>query len=506
VEEGYKPADHPIQIEATVDREVVVGREDPSSAADYHLSAKDRRVSRQHFRLRLSPPDQVFLEDCGSINGTYLRREDEAEWARVTKARLQEGDEIRVGRTILGVEILPAPAEKAREGTRKETWTLTCIGCDKPLPPMTVLGTGDYYLNVMDFLCPRCREEREEARRRAIEAAAGRRYTCKDCGRDLTRQAASDGRAAELADLVSYWCRKCAERQRELKGRVGRYWVVKELGEGGMGTVYQAWDEATGRVVALKCLLGQVVDDPRMVSRFQREMLITGALIHPNLVRLIETGRVGDRIYLISEFVRGGNLWQRVQERGPLPIEEAANYILQILDGLAFIHRLEYVHRDIKPQNILLQPRRGRMVAKLADFGLARSYTRHGWTVTRDGEFQGTLPFIPPEQIADFKHCRPPVDIYALGVSLYYLLTGALSLPFASLNILPGEGEKVVLEGEPIPILQRRPDLPEELAQVVDRAVQKRPEDRYPTAEAFRATLEQALAAIEVLCQERYIG
>lgn len=497
VKEGPKPAQHPIRIEATEADNVLVGRDAPSCKAHYRLSPEDRYVPRHHFTLELRPPNAVLIGDHKSTNRTRVRRQGETEWQVVEEAFLHDGDEIRVGQTIVVVEI-PRAAVKRLVGERSVSEAAPeafCIRCAKPLPP-GYLESLPATVSAYDFMCPRCQREVNDARQKA----AAVRCTCQGgCGRDLTQRANSDGRAAELGDLVFYWCEGCAEGQRRMpRKEVGDYVLLGKLGEGGMGVVYQAWHEPTGRVVALKMMLPLAGGGTTGLRRFQREMAIMQDLVHPNLVRLIEIGQVDGSPFFVSEFMTGGDLWAPVSGEGPMPPREAVGYIVQTLEGLAFMHRKGYVHRDIKPQNILLRREKDGAVAKLADFGLARSYERHGGTITKTGESAGTIVFMPLEQILNFKRCKPPVHIYALGVTLYFLLTGKFSLDFP-VRLRKGlrrDPVRIVLDDWPIPIRKRDPRIPDRLARVVDRAVRKKAEERYRTAEEFKQALLEAMEAL----------
>jgi len=503
VKEGPNPG-REYRIQTAEADNFLIGREDPSSRAHHRLSPEDRYVSRHHFTLELRPPSTVLLRDHNSKNRTHLRRAGESKFQVVEEAFLHDGDEIRVGRTILTVEIPTPMAVHTPPGgvaTQETAPEAFCIRCQEPLPEGW-LDSLPTVVSAYDFMCPQCREEVEQARQAAEEVTVERRYVCQSegCGRDLTEQANRDGRAAELGHLVFYWCQECAERRWKLRKKIDRFWVLRELGEGGMGIVYQAWDEITGRVVALKRLHPFVSRKTRLLLRFQREVAIMGNLTHPNLVRLIGAGEVEGSPFFVSEFLTGGDLWAPVWNRGPLPPREAVGHILQTLEGLIFIHRRKYIHRDIKPQNILLRPKNGSAVAKLGDFGLARSYERHGGTITRTGEYAGTLMFMPPEQILNFKRCGPSVDIYALGVTLYFLLTGEFSLdfPLRFRERMRRDPVQIILsrrpEDQPIPIRDRNPNISPALARVVDQAVQKEADRRYPTAEAFREALQGALS------------
>jgi serine/threonine protein kinase len=241
--------------------------------------------------------------------------------------------------------------------------------------------------------------------------------------------------------------------------------------------------------------------DEKAALRFHREIRIMEDLAHPCVVRLFDQGNDRGRPWYACEFCPEGSLHELFAERyrGPLPVDEACRLICLALEGLAYAHEKGYVHRDLKPSNILLAKRDGTLVAKVADFGLAKSLDGAGLpSITRTGEAAGSLLFMPPEQFLNFKRVEPAADVYALGVTLYLLLTGKFPFDFPSPleQILKGKRVRdpveIVLQDEPIPVEKRRPDLLPGLADVVNRAIRKNAGARFPSAVEFRAALERA--------------
>ena len=263
--------------------------------------------------------------------------------------------------------------------------------------------------------------------------------------------------------------------------------IDRTLGEGGMGVVHLARRESDGLPVALKVIRPAHAADDLVLSRFLREASILRKLDHRHIVRFLKIGFAHGQIYFAMEFVEGKNAADLINAKGPMPIEVAAGLGCQALEALQYAHDLGFVHRDIKPENILLSKHDGKTRLKLADFGLARIYhdsSLSGLSVT--GQAGGTLAYMPPEQIPHFRDAKPPADLYALGATLYNLLTGARLFDFR------GRTDKLVamiLNEEPIPLQSRRPEVPDGLAEIIHKALEKKPEDRFVNAATMRAAL-----------------
>jgi eukaryotic-like serine/threonine-protein kinase len=267
-----------------------------------------------------------------------------------------------------------------------------------------------------------------------------------------------------------------------------RYELEELVGHGGMSSVYRAHDSLLERYVALKVLHEQYSEDEEFVERFKREARSVAQLQHPNIVTVIDRGEEHGRQYIVFEYIDGENLKELVVRKGRLEVREALEIAVEIARGLAFAHEQGLVHRDVKPQNVLLN---GDGRAKVTDFGIARSLdVEH--SVTQTGTVLGTSNYIAPEQ-ASGQPVDAHTDVYSLGVVLYELLTG--ELPFPGDNFVAVAMKHV---HEPPPnTLDRRGDLPLRVAAAVDRALEKAPEHRFPTMEAFAAELEACLAELE---------
>lgn len=265
-------------------------------------------------------------------------------------------------------------------------------------------------------------------------------------------------------------------------GRIlgGRYQIQHRVGSGGMATVYRAVDTYLNRPVAVKILRPEFAGDEDFVRRFRREARAAASLSHPNVVAVYDVGREGDdTYYIIMEYVDGPTLKEYIREGGPLPAHEAVRIAGEILEALEHAHQMGVVHRDVKPQNVLLT-RGGH--AKVADFGIARATT--GASATHTATVVGTAHYVSPEQ-ARGQAADERSDVYSTAVVLYEMLTGRV----------PFEGEIPVavalkhVRDEPLPPRAINPSVPAALERVVLRAMAKDPAQRYPSAGAFRREL-----------------
>jgi eukaryotic-like serine/threonine-protein kinase len=256
-----------------------------------------------------------------------------------------------------------------------------------------------------------------------------------------------------------------------------------------MSTVYRAFDETLERPVAIKVLHREISSDPSQRERFRREARTVARLSHPHIVTVIDVGEDADGYpFIVFQYVDGETLKERIHRVGPLPVPEALAYAIEICRGLEAAHTSRLVHRDVKPQNVLINSQ-GR--AKVTDFGIARSLEHEG-TLTDSGSVLGTTDYLSPEQALG-ETVTEKSDLYSLGICLYEMLTG--EVPFKADNQV-GAAMKHIRE--PMPDVQRkRPELSANLAAIIDRATAKSQGDRYSTATEMISDLERALA-IEV--------
>src|SRR5438874_4804340 len=263
-----------------------------------------------------------------------------------------------------------------------------------------------------------------------------------------------------------------------------------------MSSVYRAHDSLLERYVALKVLHEQYNEDEDFVERFKREARSVAQLQHPNIVTVIDRGEQAGRQYIVFEYIEGENLKELVVRRGRLEVREALEIAIEVARALGFAHEHGLVHRDVKPQNVLLN---GDGRAKVTDFGIARSLdVEQG--VTQTGTVLGTSNYIAPEQ-ASGKPVTPATDVYSLGVVLYELLTA--DVPFPGENFVAVAMKHI---NEPPPDLsERRPDVPLRLVAAVQRALEKDPSRRFASMDAFASELRRCLVDTASAGEERTV-
>jgi eukaryotic-like serine/threonine-protein kinase len=264
----------------------------------------------------------------------------------------------------------------------------------------------------------------------------------------------------------------------------GRYRLDAQIGSGGMSTVYRAFDLTLERPVAIKLMHREFATDSDQLERFRREARAVARLSHPHIVGVIDAGEDEGRPYIVFEYVEGETLKERIRRMGRLPIDEAIAYTIEIARALGCAHANQIVHRDIKPQNVLIDAEGS---AKVTDFGIARSLQEEG--LTADGRVLGTTDYVSPEQALG-QDVEGPSDIYSLGVVLYEMLSG--SVPFSGENQVAVAMKHV---REDLPDIQVvRPEVSATLAAVLDHMTEKELDRRYSDVDTLVSDLEEALA------------
>ena len=258
-----------------------------------------------------------------------------------------------------------------------------------------------------------------------------------------------------------------------------RYQIIKSIGEGGMANVYLAYDTILDRNVAVKVLRGDLSNDEKFVRRFQREALAASSLSHPNIVEVYDVGEDNGEYYIVMEYIEGKHLKNLLKKRGKLTLSEAVDIMLQITDGMAAAHDSYIIHRDIKPQNIMILENG---LVKITDFGIAMAM--NATQLTQTNSVMGSVHYLPPEQ-ASGQGSTLQSDIYSMGIVMYELLTG--ELPFKGDNAV-----EIALKHlkETIPdIREKLPNVPNSIYNIIKKATAKNPKNRYNDAREMHEDL-----------------
>jgi serine/threonine-protein kinase len=392
---------------------------------------------------------------------------------------LKHGDRIEVGNTsiavtveapvicaVCGAEIPDKKADQGDSGDGNEV----CATCQADTATQPVIQRPPSLP-----CCDRCGKDVSS------EISGGRQgeYVCESCRGELVSDAGG------IQQLL-----QAARHRDEAKPDVEGYVIDAELGKGGMGVVYRARSERGGTVVAIKLMLAKVAVNERSRKMFLREIEVAQQLRHPHVVSPFHHGSAGGAFYCVMEFCNQGSLYDLMKRRGKLTLKTAAPLMTQCLAGLVYAHKNKFVHRDLKPQNILLHKHERQTKAKLTDFGLAKSFETAGLSgMTATGTAGGTFYYMPREQLTNFKYVQPVSDVWSMAATFYQILTGKYPLDFPK-NRDPME---VILRDEAIPIRKRDPSIPKPLAEVIDRALLSNTTKRYQDASEMRRALQQAL-------------
>jgi tRNA A-37 threonylcarbamoyl transferase component Bud32 len=472
-------------IDFTTPRSFLIGR---AKDADFQIP-DDPYVSRRHVYLEIAPP-VCRLTDL-TASGDAVRNPPSVNGKPTAAAELHDGDVIELGYTQIRVSIAVQVEKRAGQ----------CRGCGRKIELLRDEPDPER--------CPDCPEKKQPL-------PPAFKAVCHKCQTDLSAQANSDGKAGALGETAVYCCEKCLPAaDRHAGGTVGGYEIRRMLGEGGMGAVYLVRHRPTSRLFTVKKI--KDLTQPDLVKRFHREVQVLRGLSHKNVVGYIDTGILNGAPYLVAEYVPDGDLEARLAAAGgKMQPQQALPLIRETLAALEYLHSKKIIHRDIKPPNILLRRNGAVDTPKLCDFGLAKPYAQAGGTaLTKPQTGLGTLMFMPPEQIRDAANVRETADLYSVGVTLYYLLTGKYPYDFPTpADVLvfardnPGRARSpegflqallqmqrfqhphlIILSEEPKPIRQRNASVPAKLAEVVDRAVRKDPSKRFQSAAGFRKAL-----------------
>jgi serine/threonine protein kinase len=400
-----------------------------SSQAGFSMQ-EDRLLSREHFVIEVDS-SVCSLKDLGSTNGTKVNG------LRVETAPLRDGDVITAGDSAFVVRL-------------------------------------------------------EDPERGDVPPSA----RCLGCGHPLRVDDSPDGAAPEQV-----LCSACLDKRKRNPATHLDYLIEKRIGCGGMGEVYQARQLSNNRPVAIKMMVPTSAASEKAKDYFRREMEVLKDLLmpsgrcHPNVVAFYDIFEVDGQFQLVMEYVAGKNALDWLKDLpGPLSIPTAARIGRLLLSALDYAHSKGYVHRDVKPSNLLVMGPPQGLQLKLSDFGLAKNFRENAGFVglTHQGDIGGSVGFISPDHIRDFREVKEPADIYGAAATLYFLLT--LSYPFYGFNPHRGDAYSMILENPPVPLRAHRPDAPEGFERVLRKGLEKRPRDRWKSAaemsDALRPYLE----------------
>lgn len=451
----------------------LVGR---SPDAHFRLSEDDQFFSRMHFMIEVNPP-RCRLTDLDSTNGTYVNGKP------VSAVDLTNGDVITGGTTTIEVTIHSVDETEEFEDPFGEThgdlepWMPSDAYAADPTSPK---ATREFQLGLNEndasnsFAIPDGPSDRSTQRVRRI---------CPTCDPDDARIPTAD-----THEFEGVLCEVCTTLARGQRQHVDGYAVVRKLGNGAMGDVWLAARLADARPVAIKTIRTGSEATPDDVKRLLREARTLHSLDHPSIVAFHEMGESQGHIYFSMDYVRGTDARELLRQYPEgVPVHVAVNLVCEILPALDYAHAKGWIHRDIKPANILV-PLEETKPAQLVDFGLAYVYQSSRLSgMSMEQGIGGTIAFMAPEQLTEFRTPRVAGDLYSVGATLYNLLTNQYVYDFpAGLQ----QAILTILQQDPVPIRARRPDLPVELTAIVDRTLARSPDDRWPDAIALRRALK----------------
>ena len=443
----------------------------------------DPYVSRHHFILEVCPP-LIRLRDLGSRNGTVVNSvkhggrtdpHDQQLMGKATGAKvdLQDGDVIEVGKTQLQVIFDNAPestssdAEGSVDGDRTRT-QLEQEGSPDPgrLTKHEVSAAAN-----------------SKERNTSIEPAINGKHS-----RPARQDSPQKESPVQIQTTPHPHDADIVEEHRPVGDLplIEGYRLEKPLGSGAMGTVYLARRSRDEQPVAIKFLKPQVRSSQRIRSSFLREMELICRLRHKNIVHGYDTGMAASDYYFVMEYCDGGSISRLFRKRPELTHpKNVARLLAQLLEGLTFAQEEGLVHRDLKPANILVSRSRGRLTAKLADFGLAKEFAKAGLSgLTITGSFGGSLPFMSREQLTNYKYVNPASDVFSLGASFYRLITGFYPRPDEGRDPL-----EVILNVDAVPLRKRLPQYHLGIANLLDNALLTDCRERYGNAREMLSEL-----------------
>ena len=511
---------------------VYVGRQE-----DCGIVLPENTVSRYHCLLDINPPE-VSLQDFGSLNGTYLndmkigQRDRNQSWEEAkgeerTSYELHDGDRVRLGkRCELTCAVIKAePAEDngtvVEENDVPDGGPVSGAAVD-PQAVLSVIAGSEEEMKPESVVGSTPKEEPDVSDEESeyLSVSQGEQKICGVCGNMFPPSSPDDTLCMEcrqdrekmlgaiLAAVIGGALKQEPSGPAPIKG----FDKIALLGRGGMGEVWKVKEQSSGKLYALKTLLPKAAMDEKAKALFLREAKLSEYLDHKNVIRTYQTGSSNGTLFILMDLCEGGSADDLMKlHGGTLPLPLATYIMLQVLEGLDYVHHVDVeaeirkrgvfgtkksmhakglVHRDLKPGNIFLSDRGDHPTAKVADFGMAKAFQAAGFsTLSDDKAVKGTIPFMPRQQAIDCRYAKPEVDVWAAAASYYHMLTGEFPKNFRA-----GQNMWLAIVSEPVvPIRERDPAIPEKIAMVIDRALRENPEIGCKSAAVLRDDLIRAL-------------
>ncbi len=418
-----------------VDLEVTSG---PHAGKVYHFDRHDTFVVGRSSQVQFSVPDDGFLSrnhfliefnpPACLLRDLGSTNGTKVNGLRVETVKLRNGDQISAGGSSFVIHVEESSGEAAK---------VRCMGCGAVAPiEFWVSGFGE--AGPVSWLCPACQAHRKDYPRTHPD-----------------------------------------------------YLIDRQIGSGGMGSVYLAHHLPSNKPVAIKMMTPSVAASERAKLRFERELDVLKHLKYPKIVEFYDVFDLDGQYQLIMEYVDGKNALAWVSSlSGPLSVSAGASIGVQLLSALNHAHENGYVHRDVKPSNLLVMGQPNHPKVKLSDFGLAKSFRDNaGFAgLTHQGDIGGSSGFISPDHIRDFREAKEPADIYSAGATLYYLMSG--QYPFFNFDPNRADSYVMILEHPAVPLRAHRPDVPEGFDKIIRKALEKHPSMRWKSAAAMAAALQ----------------
>lgn len=458
---------------------LVIGR-----GNDVHYQIKSGALSRRHCQIR-DEGNALSVQDLDSLNGTFVNR------VKVRKTSLKSGDEIQIGPVCIKIELayetisqatpispIAIQTQQVSESTSNPKPLVVMTPLDKgssgsgePQPPANNAPLSNNASNPTHYSNRNIFEE---------DFPSG---NCVNCSKLLTSKELATHAGIFRENLI--YCLNCFCEGAGDFPTIAGYRIIKKLGGGGMGDVYEAIQLSMERPVAFKLMRGLEHASEAQIRRFFREARTGGKLSHPNIVNFIDAGKIEGAHYIAMEFIYGIDVRQIIQEKGPIPYPEAARIGYYVSLALDYAHtRFNIVHRDIKPENILID--RDNMI-KLTDFGLAKNLEEAGLSgITKSQTGVGTLFYMAPEQILEARFADQRADVYSLGVSLYEMLCGRK--PFTADQMMALVNKIRYEEAQPLASLV--PQIPPEMCAIIHKAMAKNADQRFQTIKEMMLALK----------------